>query len=83
MNSSDNSGDIMQSSMERQAQVTARIQRRKVLQAKLLLVLSTALMSGYATYTTYRYLTVGQFDWVSLLLLLVLATVVVGRWREV
>ena len=55
--------------------------RRKALQAKFVLVFSTAVFSSYATYTALRYLDSGAFQPISLVVLAVLATVIGDRWR--
>lgn len=83
MASDDIASNIMQPAMARQLQRTARVQRRKALQAKFFLVLATTLFSSYATYTTYRYLTLGEFNAISLLTLFAFAAIIVDRWRAV
>ena len=72
---------VMQPAVDQQAQDTARVQRRKALQAKFVLVFSTAVFSSYATYTALRYLDSGAFQPLSLVVLAVLAIVIGDRWR--
>ena len=53
----DISDAVMRPAVDRQAEDASHIQRRKAFQAKIFLVLSTAVFSSYATYTLFRYLT--------------------------
>ena len=81
MKADDISRAVMQPAVDQQAQETARIQRRKSLQAKFFLVVSTAVFSSYATYTVLRYLGSGEFQPLSLALLAVFGAVLGDRWR--
>ena len=72
---------VMRPAVDRQAADAARIRRRKAFHAKCFLVLSTALFSGYATYTLFRYLALGEFHPISLPLLVILAVAMGERWR--
>lgn len=81
MNSDDTIEMAMQPHLEEQARATARVRYRCVRRAKFFLVVATALFSGYAACTAYRYLTLDAFDPMSLLVLAVLAAGVRDRWR--
>ena len=77
----DISDAVMRPAVDRQAEDASHIQRRKAFQAKLFLVFSTAVFASYATYTIFRYLTLGEFHSISLPLLVILAVAMGERWR--
>ena len=77
----DISDAVMRPAVDRQAEDASHIQRRNAFQAKLFLVLSTAVFSSYATYTLFRYLTLVEFHPISLPLLVILAVAMGERWR--
>ena len=81
MMTKDLSNTVMRPAVDRQAEDAAHIQRRKAFQAKLFLVLSTAVFASYTTYTLFRYLTLGEFHPISLPLLVILAVAMGERWR--
>src|SRR3546814_6981469 len=73
---------VMHHHQDVQAQEAGRIRNRRAFQAKLFLVLATALFSGFAALAIARYVWLDQFSAMSGLVLVVLAAGLRNRWRS-
>lgn len=74
---------IMQAAIEKQAAESSILQRRRLRQAKFFLVFAAMLFAGYATYTLLRYTAAGKLDALAPVVLVVLASALVSRWRAI
>src|SRR3546814_15603409 len=72
---------VMHHHQDVQAQEAGRIRNRRAFQAKLFLVLATALFAGFAALAIARYAWLDKFSALSGLVLVVLAAVLHNRWR--
>ncbi|HEY9541600.1 MAG TPA: hypothetical protein VIR05_08190, partial [Luteimonas sp.] len=72
---------VMHHHQDVQAQEAGRIRNRRAFQAKLFLVLATALFAGFAALAIARYVWLDKFSAMSGLVLVVLAAGLRNRWR--